>query len=162
MAPQLFDQRNVAHAQTKEKSVGIRLREGLLPGGHSDRIAGVDVRDSGGDDNSLRAGEEQARVGQRFAPDGFAEPERSIAKLLQLVSGLLCFRGGMILELTRPDSDRTNLYRCLCHGMLLILAECLQVHTQIGSLLRRYLRPGSDQLSPSQVVPGTIDGIDGG
>ena len=58
MSAQLFDQRYVAHAKPKEKSIGIRLRQGFLPGRHRDRIARVYVRDSGSDDHALRPGQQ--------------------------------------------------------------------------------------------------------
>ena len=110
MATQLFDKRNMAHAQTKQKSVRIRLREGFLHGGHGDRIAGVDVRDkAGGDHHSIRTREEQARVRQNFAPRCFAEPKSSVTKLLQLASAFLCFRRRLIFKLPRPDSESDRL-----------------------------------------------------
>jgi hypothetical protein len=58
-----------------------------------------------------------------------------------------------------PIPTRLNFQMALIPG---ISSQGLQVHTWIGSLLWRYLRPGPDKLSPGQVVPGTIDGIDRG
>ena len=58
-----------------------------------------------------------------------------------------------------PIPTRLNFQMALIPG---ISSQRLQVHIWIGSLLWRYLRPGPDKLSPDQVVPGTIDGIDGG
>src|SRR5665213_73214 len=108
----------MANAQPKKKSIGIRFRQRLLPGCHRDRIACIDVCDSSSDNNSFRARQEQAGIRQRFTPGGFTEPEGPITKFLQLKSNLPSFCHGMILELACPNSDWTNLYRCLCHGSL--------------------------------------------
>ena len=97
MPAQLFDQRNMAHAQPQQKSIGIGLRQRFLPGRHRHRVARIDVRDSGGDHHSLRRRQQQARVGQHFSPGCFAKPESPVSQLLQLASGLLCLRGGLIL-----------------------------------------------------------------
>ena len=57
-------------AKAEQKSIGISLRQRVLPGGHGDGVARVDVCDSSGDGYALRRGEQQACIGERLASGG--------------------------------------------------------------------------------------------
>ncbi len=52
-------------------------------------------------------------MGERFTSCGFSKPNGSEAELLQFRSRFLRLGSRAVLELECPDSDGSELYRCL-------------------------------------------------
>src|ERR1035437_2196217 len=97
MASLLLDQWNMADAKPKDEAAGIGLGQCFLAGSHRDWIAGVDVRNSGGDYDSFGSCQQDARVSQRFTPCGFAKPNRPEPEVFQFRSYFLGLGGRTVL-----------------------------------------------------------------
>ena len=69
----------MAYAHAEDEPAGVGLAKRLLPGGHGDRVAGVDIGNAGGDDDFLCSSQEQAGVAERLAAERLAEPDGAIA-----------------------------------------------------------------------------------
>ena len=82
MAALVRDEVLVRDAQAEDETVGRELGGRLPERFHGHCIAGVDVRDSGGEDHAFRAGREESDLCEGVAPDGLGDPERRVAPVL--------------------------------------------------------------------------------
>ena len=104
------NQGGVAHPQAQQESIRKGFGERFLPGGHRTRIPRVDVRDAGGDDDTLGGRQQQRGVRECLPPHSLADPDSRKTHLIEFASGPARVSGRLVIEGGGPDPDLSEVH----------------------------------------------------
>src|SRR5204862_5832547 len=109
----------VRYAETEHEAAARELGHRLLDGAHRHRIAGVDVRDAGGELQTLGARRQIAEQGEGIAADRLRQPERRVPERLDPLHECGGLAGAHQIE-EGPDAETAELHAAI----LLSLPAC--------------------------------------